>query len=71
MSFRSSNITTMAPYLIAALLSAAFVLAISGRPYALAAPRAQAAAKNSDQTKIIARGKYFVEGVAGNSPSMT
>lgn len=68
MSFRSSNITTTAPYLIAALLSAAFVLAIFGRPPVLAAPQAprpQAAVKNSDQTKVIARGKYIVEGVAG------
>jgi mono/diheme cytochrome c family protein len=68
MPFRSSNIITTVPYLTAVLLSAAFVLAIFGRPYALAAPQAsrpQAAAKNSDQTKIIARGKYIVEGVAG------
>jgi mono/diheme cytochrome c family protein len=67
MFFRSSNITTTAPSLIAALLSAAFVLAIFGRPPVLAeqAPRPQAAAKNTDQTKIIARGKYIVEGVAG------
>src|ERR1700745_601845 len=68
MSFRASNITTTAPYLIAALLSAAFVLAIFGRPHVLAAPqtpRPQAAAKNNAQIKIIARGKYIVEGVAG------
>ncbi len=68
MSFRSVNITTTASFSIAALLCAAFVLAILGRPHVLAAPQArspQAATKNSDQATLIARGKYIVEGVAG------
>ena len=64
----SSNIATRTPYFIGVLLSAALVLAIPGKPFVLAAPqvpRPQSAAKNSDQTKLIARGKYIVEGVAG------
>jgi mono/diheme cytochrome c family protein len=65
MPIRSVNIATTGPYLIAALLSAAFVLTILGRPYVLAAPRPQSAAKKSDQATLIARGKYIVEGVAG------
>ena len=68
MPFRSVNIATTTPCLIAALLSAAFLLAILGRPYVLAAQQArrpQTAAKTSDQATVIARGKYIVEGVAG------
>jgi len=68
MSFRSLNIASTTPYLIVALLSAALVLAILGRPHVLAAQQAQrpqAAAKNRDQAAVIARGKYIVEGVAG------
>jgi mono/diheme cytochrome c family protein len=68
MPFRSVNIATTAPFLIAALLSAAFVLAILGRPYVLPAQQArqpQAAAKKNDQAALNARGKYIVEGVAG------
>ncbi len=68
MPFRSVNIATTAPFLIAALLSAAFVLAILERPYVLAAQPArhtQAAAKKNDQAALNARGKYIVEGVAG------
>lgn len=68
MPFRSVNIATKAPFLITALLSAAFALAILGRPYVLAAHQArrtQADAKNSEQATLIARGKYIVEGVAG------
>ena len=68
MSFRSVDIATRTPYLIATLLSVAFLFAILGKPYILAAPQArrpQAATKNDDRTKLIARGKYIVEGVAG------
>jgi mono/diheme cytochrome c family protein len=68
MPFRAEKIVPRVPYLIAVLLSAAFVLAILGRQHVLAAPqvsRPQVAAKNSDQAKLIARGKYIVEGVAG------
>jgi mono/diheme cytochrome c family protein len=65
MPFRAEKIVTRAPSLIAVLLGAAFVLALLGRPYVLAAPQAQAAAKDNGQTKLIARGKYIVEGVAG------
>ena len=68
MSFRSVDIATRTPYLIAALLSFAFLLAILGKSYILAAPQArrpQAVTKNDDRTKLIARGKYIVEGVAG------
>lgn len=65
---RSVNIATTAPYLIAALLSTAFVLMTPDRPHVLAAQqtwRPQAATKKSDQATLIARGKYIVEGVAG------
>jgi len=68
MPFLAEKIVTRAPSLIAVLLGAAFVLALLGRPYVLAAPQAprpQAAAKDNGQTKLIARGKYIVEGVAG------
>jgi len=68
MPFRSVNIATTAPFLIAALLSAALVLVILGRPDSVAAQQArhsQGTAKNGDQTTLIARGKYIVEGVAG------
>jgi len=68
MSFRSLNIASTTPHLIVALLSAALILAILGRPHVLAAQQAQrpqAAAKNRDQAAVIARGKYIVEGVAG------
>lgn len=68
MQFRSMRIVTLAPFLVVAVLSAAFLLSILGKPYALAAQRAQqpkAAARNSDQATLIARGKYIVEGVAG------
>jgi mono/diheme cytochrome c family protein len=68
MLFRSVNMATTAPFLIAALLSVAFVLVILGRPDFVSAQQSrhpQAAAKNSDQATLIARGKYIVEGVAG------
>jgi len=68
MPFRSVHIATRAPFLIAALLSAAFALAILGGPYVLAAQqmrRPQATVKKSDQATLVARGKYIVEGVAG------
>jgi mono/diheme cytochrome c family protein len=68
MLFRSANIATKASYLIAAVLSTAFVLVILGRPDFVAAHQARhplAAAKNSEQATLIARGKYIVEGVAG------
>jgi mono/diheme cytochrome c family protein len=68
MPFRSTNIATKASYLIAAVLSAAFVLVILGRPDFVAAQQArhpQATAKNGDQATRIARGQYIVEGVAG------
>jgi mono/diheme cytochrome c family protein len=68
MPFRTEKIVTRAPYLIAVLLGVVFVLVLLGRPYVLAAPQAprpQAAAKDNGQTKLIARGKYIVEGVAG------
>jgi mono/diheme cytochrome c family protein len=67
MSFRFVNIATIGPYLIAGLLSMAFVLAILPRPYLFAtqARSPQAAAKNSNQATLVARGKYIVEGVAG------
>lgn len=64
---RFMNIATAAPYSIA-LLTAAFVLMICGRPYVLGAQQArqpQATVKNSEQTTLVARGKYIVEGVAG------
>lgn len=67
MPFRSANIATKASYLIAAVLSAAFVLVILGRPDFVAAQQArhpQATAKNGDQATRIARGQYIVEGVA-------
>ena len=50
MLFRSANIATKASYLIAAVLSAAFVLVILGRPDFVAAQQArhpQATAKNA------------------------
>jgi mono/diheme cytochrome c family protein len=65
---RSVNIATTAPFLIAALLSVAFVLVILRSPDFVAAQQARyplAAAKNSEQATLIARGKYIVEGVAG------
>ena len=68
MLFRSVNIATRTPFLIAALLGAAFVLVIFGRPDFVAAQQAlhpQAAAKNVEQARRIARGKYIVESVAG------
>jgi mono/diheme cytochrome c family protein len=68
MPIRSKHIASTAPFLIPVVLSAAFVFAILGRPYVFAAQQArhpQAAAKNSDQATLIARGKYIVEGVAG------
>ena len=68
MPFRYVHIATRAPFLIAALLSAAFALAILGGSYVLAAQqtrRPQAAVKKSDQATLVARGKYIVEGVAG------
>jgi mono/diheme cytochrome c family protein len=66
MLFRSASTATTASFLIAALVIAAFVLAILGGPHVLAAQarRPQAAAKNSDQATLVARGKYIVEGVA-------
>jgi mono/diheme cytochrome c family protein len=63
MPFRSVRIATSAPFLIAVVLSAAFVFAILEKPNVLAAQ--QAAAKGSDRAVLIARGKYIVEGVAG------
>ena len=68
MPFRSVRVATSAPLLIAAVLSAAFVFAILGKPHVLAAQQARhpkVAAKGSDQAVLIARGKYIVEGVAG------
>ena len=68
MLFRSVNIATTAPFLIAALLGAIFVLVILGRPDFVAAQQArhpQTAGKNSEQATLIARGKYIVESVAG------
>jgi len=68
MLFRSVNIATTAPFLIAALLGVTFVLVILGRPDFVAAQQArhpQTAGKNSEQATLIARGKYIVESVAG------
>jgi mono/diheme cytochrome c family protein len=66
MPFRSVNIATAVPYLIATVLSVAFVF--QRGPYVLDAQqtrRPQVAAKNRDQATLIARGRYIVEGVAG------
>jgi hypothetical protein len=56
MLFRSVNIATTAPFLIAALLSAAFVLVLLGRPDFVAAQQArhpQDTTKNSDQATLV------------------
>lgn len=49
------------------LLTATLVVAIGGAPMASAqeAKSTQKAAKNAGEAKLIARGKYIVEGVAG------
>ncbi|HXJ42990.1 MAG TPA: cytochrome c [Candidatus Eisenbacteria bacterium] len=68
MTYRSVNIATTAPYLVAVLLSTAFVLMIPEGPRVLAAQqngRQQAATKKGDPATLVARGKYIVKGVAG------
>jgi mono/diheme cytochrome c family protein len=68
MPVRCTNIPSTPRSLISGLLSAAFLLfVIVGPPLASAQEtrRSQGVAKNNGNSKVIARGKYIVEGIAG------
>ena len=54
-------------FLITGLLTAALLLVMGGRPrvFAQEARSSQKAPKNAGEAKLIARGQYIVEGVAG------
>lgn len=62
---RSVNLASA--FLMIGFLTAAFLVAIGGQHVACAqeAKSSPKAAKNSGEAKLIARGKYIVEGVAG------
>jgi mono/diheme cytochrome c family protein len=67
-SLRWPTIARTPRYLIATSLGAAFLLFLMGKPYLSLAQeggRSREVAKNSSKAKLIARGKYIVEGVAG------
>ncbi len=68
MPVRCTNIPSTPRSLMSGLLSAAFLLfVIVGPPLASAQEtrRSQGVAKNNGNSKVIARGKYIVEGIAG------
>ncbi|MGD0506208.1 MAG: c-type cytochrome [Terriglobales bacterium] len=68
MPVRSTNIASTLGFLLAGWLSAAFLPCMLGGPHlasAQEAKRSQEAAKTSNNAKLIAQGKYIVEGVAG------
>ena len=68
MPVRCTNIASTPGSLIAGLLSIAFLFFIMGEPRLTSAQEAkqsQSVAKTSSNAKLIARGKYIVEGIAG------
>jgi mono/diheme cytochrome c family protein len=68
MPVRCTNIANTLGSLIAGLLSAALLLFIIGRPRLTSAQeikQSHGVAKTNGNAKLIARGKYIVEGVAG------
>ena len=68
MRFRFPNIATTAFSLITAFLALVLLPFVTGRPRFASAQEARRPNKNeqtSDNAKLIARGKYIVEGVAG------
>lgn len=68
MPIRFTNIATTAPSLVATSLVVAFLLFLIGRPHLTSAQetgRSHEVTKPSDKARLIARGKYIVEGVAG------
>jgi mono/diheme cytochrome c family protein len=68
MPFQCRKVVGTPGFLIAAWLSAILLLLIVGRPQLTPAQEAkgsQHAAKAGSNTKLVARGKYIVEGVAG------
>jgi mono/diheme cytochrome c family protein len=68
MPFRFTNIATTVLSLIATSLGVTFLLFLIGRPHptsAQEAGRSHEVAKTNDKAKLVARGKYIVEGVAG------
>jgi mono/diheme cytochrome c family protein len=68
MAARCTNIASTLTSLIAGLMSAAFLLFIIGGLHLTSAQetkRSQEVVKISGNAKLIARGKYIVEGVAG------
>jgi mono/diheme cytochrome c family protein len=68
MLFRSTNIATSILSLITASLGITFLLFLMCRPHltsAQEAGRSREVAKTSDKAKLVGRGKYLVEGVAG------
>ena len=68
MPVRHTNLASTPGSLIAGLLGATFLLFILGGQHLTSAQetkRSQEAAKTSSNAKLIARGKYIVEGLAG------
>jgi mono/diheme cytochrome c family protein len=68
MPVRSRNIASTLGLILAGVLSAGFLPFMFGGPHfasAQEAKRSQDAAKTSANAKLIAQGKYIVEGVAG------
>ena len=67
MPLRSTDIARSALSLIVTLLGVVLLLFVISRPRPTLAQgrRSQEVAKTSDKAKLVARGKYIVEGVAG------
>jgi Cytochrome c len=67
MPVRHTNLASTLRSLIAGLLSATFLLFVNGQHFTAAQQtnRSQEVAKTGGDARLIARGKYIVEGVAG------
>jgi mono/diheme cytochrome c family protein len=64
---RCASIPSTTRFFIATALGATFLLFLIGRPHQIVAQEARShqAAKGSSNARLVARGKYIVEGVAG------